>query len=249
MLSIVLSLAFVLSLSANHRSGSSKLELRLWDNSFFSVEIDYKKYPSLVSKFTISNLAPGKHFIKVIRKIQRPNGYHASVVFQGYVDIPARSRITAKITHKRRFEIIKIRPLKPTHPTRRGHNSHHGSHTHGYNAHSSVGVNTHHSTAACQAIPVMTESTFYQLKASMDFVSFDSKRLEIAKQALAFSMVSSEQVLELLNLLTFDCNRLELAKFAFERTYDKQNYFIVNNAFTFSSNISALNQYINTYSM
>ena len=62
------------------------------------------------------------------------------------------------------------------------------------------------------------------------------------------SHVSSEQVFELMELLTFDSYRLELAKFAYRFTVDKGAYFIVNNAFTFSSNISALNRYILSYS-
>ncbi|MCF8372573.1 MAG: DUF4476 domain-containing protein [Bacteroidales bacterium] len=56
--------------------------------------------------------------------------------------------------------------------------------------------------------------------------------------------MSSEQVLELLQMLSFDSYRLDLAKYAYIYTVDKHNYYIVNNAFTFSSNITALNQYI-----
>ena len=76
--------------------------------------------------------------------------------------------------------------------------------------------------------------------------TFESGKLKIAKQAVSMNTVSSQQVFELVQLFTFESTKLEFAKFAYSRTFDKGNYFVVNNAFTFNSSINALNDYIDS---
>jgi hypothetical protein len=82
------------------------------------------------------------------------------------------------------------------------------------------------------------------LKASVRSKSFESAKLEICKQALYSNKVTSSQVAQLLDLMTFESSKLELAKFAYGRTVDKGNYYLVNNSFTFGSSISELGDYI-----
>ena len=47
-------------------------------------------------------------------------------------------------------------------------------------------------------------------------------------------------------LFTFENNRLEIAKYAYGKTVDKGNYFVVNDVFTFNSK-EKLNEYIRQY--
>jgi hypothetical protein len=91
----------------------------------------------------------------------------------------------------------------------------------------------------------MSHAAFQQLKATMLNAPFDNTKLSIAKQAISSNGILSSQVLELMGLLTFESNKLNLAKFAYAHTADRQNYFMVNNGFTFSSSINSLNSYIN----
>jgi hypothetical protein len=90
----------------------------------------------------------------------------------------------------------------------------------------------------------MGDYEFETLKSTVKRSSFDSSKLEIAKTALMSNRVSSSQALELVKLFSFDSSKLEIAKFAYPRTIDKVNYFIVNNAFTFSSTADELNRFI-----
>jgi hypothetical protein len=48
-------------------------------------------------------------------------------------------------------------------------------------------------------------------------------------------------------LFSFEGTRLDFAKFAYGRTYDIGNYYMVNDAFTFETSIDELNDYINGY--
>jgi hypothetical protein len=99
----------------------------------------------------------------------------------------------------------------------------------------------------CAPVPLqygMNEYEFDQLKNTIDRLSFESSRMQVAKQALAANQVTSRQVADLMRMMTFESSKLELAKFAYHKTIDKQNYFILNDAFTFESSITDLNDYI-----
>ncbi|MCF8374401.1 MAG: DUF4476 domain-containing protein [Bacteroidales bacterium] len=195
MTTLVLSVLTALVLNAYTAPGNSKLELRLWDNSFFSVEIDTKSYPANVTEFSMYNLRPGQHYIKVIKRTQRPNGFIVQVMFQGYIQIPARTIVEAKITRSHQFDIIRLRPLAPNHSTQ-GHNCHgqgndeqgYNSPTQGYNSHSTSGVNGYYGQTTGYYQTIMSDASFSQLKSTIDHISFDSKKLEVAKQAIAYQL-------------------------------------------------------------
>jgi hypothetical protein len=88
---------------------------------------------------------------------------------------------------------------------------------------------------------------FAGIKASIMSKSFESTKLEIAKQVLAQRCMTSGQVTEMMNCFDFESTKLDFAKFAYGRTYDLGNYYRVNDAFTFESSINDLNNYINSF--
>ena len=45
-------------------------------------------------------------------------------------------------------------------------------------------------------------------------------------------------------MFSFEDSKLDFAKYAYERTYDIDNYYKVNDAFTFESSVDELNEYI-----
>jgi len=93
----------------------------------------------------------------------------------------------------------------------------------------------------------MTNNDFAQAKESLRREWFENTRLETAKQIIDRSYFTSQQVKEMVLLFTFENNRLDIAKYAFGKTVDKGNYFIVNDAFTFNNNKEALKEYIRQY--
>jgi hypothetical protein len=93
----------------------------------------------------------------------------------------------------------------------------------------------------------MTPQDFAGVKASIMSKSFESTKLEIAKQVLAQRCMTSSQVTEMMNCFDFESTKLDFAKFAYGRTYDLGNYYRVNDAFTFESSINDLNNYINSF--
>lgn len=96
-------------------------------------------------------------------------------------------------------------------------------------------------TAPCS----LSDVRFAELKKSISSKNFDNSRLEIAKQAANTKCLKSSQVRDIMKLFSFENTRLEFAKFAYKKTIDKENYFLVNDAFQFETSISELNDYIN----
>ena len=90
----------------------------------------------------------------------------------------------------------------------------------------------------------MKKSNFESAKATITNESFDETRLSTAKSIIASNCLTSEQVLEICKLFSFEGSRLDFAKSAYGKTVDPNNYFKVNNAFSFSSSKDELNKYI-----
>lgn len=93
---------------------------------------------------------------------------------------------------------------------------------------------------ACGLAPVQFEN----LKRMICNQHFDDSRVSIAKQAIAGNSISSGQVKDLMFLLSFESSRLELAKFAYRFVVDPQNFYLLNDAFHFSSSIEELNDFV-----
>lgn len=90
----------------------------------------------------------------------------------------------------------------------------------------------------------MNVQDFSAAKNSISQKSFESTKLEMAKQIVASNCFIADQVKEVMQLFDFEASKLEFAKYAYSHTYDKGNYFKVNDAFEFDSSVSDLSNYI-----
>lgn len=76
--------------------------------------------------------------------------------------------------------------------------------------------------------------------------SFDDTKLSTAKTIVsANNCVSTDQVIAICKLFSFEDNKVEFAKYAYNFTTDRKNYFKVANIFSFDSNKTELNDFIN----
>jgi hypothetical protein len=90
----------------------------------------------------------------------------------------------------------------------------------------------------------MAPNTFASLMNTVAAQGFDSNRLASAMQGIRMNGATSVQVADLMGLLSFESRRLELAKFAYAYVADPQNYFVVNDRFSFSSSVRELNRHM-----
>ena len=87
-------------------------------------------------------------------------------------------------------------------------------------------------------------SEFQSVKGSISSKPFEDNKVQIAKQFLGANCVSAAQVRELMGMFTYEESKLDIAKFAYGRCVDPNNYYKVNDGFTFSSSIDDLNEFI-----
>lgn len=235
----------VLGAKANHFSA---FNLKMFDNGMFSVVIDNNAACAQSNVFSIAGIQPGNHKLKVIRYFKNPyNNYPMQkVVYKGWITIPPKSVVYAQINCHNQFDIVKVQPyfLPPVGGGYdNGWNDNDCEDDYGYGTYCGYEGNGWGNPAPPMPI-CMSQMEFMQLKSNIAGKSFDSSRLQIAKQALSYNYFSSAQAADLMSVFSFESTRLDFAKNAYAKVTDKQNYYLVNDAFSFSSSIQDLNQYI-----
>lgn len=105
-----------------------------------------------------------------------------------------------------------------------------------------------------QPVPVQPVGCFNRMPmAAGDFNSavatirnqgFDETRLNTARQIASSNCLSTNQITQICQIFGFEQTKLDFAKFAYDYCTDRNNYFKVNNIFSFSSSSDELNSYI-----
>ncbi|MEN3040292.1 MAG: DUF4476 domain-containing protein [Bacteroidia bacterium] len=96
----------------------------------------------------------------------------------------------------------------------------------------------------CNCPMPMSRESFIQALRTLRQEPFEQTRLELAKSIVQRNCLLAQDVRDLVMTLNFENSRLELAEYAYDYTHDLSNYFVVNEAFQFSSSREALAQYI-----
>ena len=96
----------------------------------------------------------------------------------------------------------------------------------------------------CGGSMAMSATSFNVAKQTINKQSFDDTKLTTAKQILKTNCLSAAQIKEMMLLFSFEANRLELAKLGYNRCVDVNNYFLLNDAFSFDSSVEELNNSI-----
>ncbi len=90
----------------------------------------------------------------------------------------------------------------------------------------------------------MAGGDFADAKRTITSKSFEDSKMTTAKQVLKSSCMSTDQIKDVMGLFSFEESKLTFAKEAYDRCSDKQNFWKLNDAFTFESSIDDLNNYI-----
>ncbi len=101
-------------------------------------------------------------------------------------------------------------------------------------------------TVASGCSTPMSDADFDNAKESVNTGGIDDTKLKIAKQVVDANCMSTEQVKEMMELLSFEKAKLDLAKYGYTRVTDKRNYYKINEALTFESSKTELDTYINS---
>lgn len=92
----------------------------------------------------------------------------------------------------------------------------------------------------------MSASDFSNAQRVVNGKTFEDDKIQIIKQIADENCFSAAQVKALLGLLTYEESKLAIAKHCYLRTTDRKNYYIVNDAFTYSSSVEDLHTYMSS---
>lgn len=228
MKNVILTFIVSLTLTSLQANYFSQLNLTMVDQANFEVKFNNRFFGTTGNSFTIDNLAPGRYPLMVSKLLPTHRGYQKKVIYCGTIDIPAGSNVNAKVDRFNRLQLSYV-PIACE-----------NTYNHGQCGPAATGY--------YEPMPMgMNPNTFGQLKNAFSNRWFDNDKLQLARQAVRSNNVTAIQVADIMSLFSFDNSKLEVAKVAYATTIDKQNYYIVNNQFTFSSSILELEEYINHF--
>ena len=94
---------------------------------------------------------------------------------------------------------------------------------------------------SCNSI---SPNQFQNMLNAIDNETFSDDQLQLAKRMTRSNYLTAIQIKSIADVFTFENTRLKYLKFAYQFCRDKNNYWVVNDALTFSSSKRELNQFI-----
>ncbi len=109
-----------------------------------------------------------------------------------------------------------------------------------------TGVWVDEEEAAVEEVPncSVSSSDFSKMKAAVSAKTFADSKMTTAKQATKNKCLTCDQIKALMLLFTFEDDKLEFAQYAYDNCADRDNYYLLYDAFEFESSIDELNEYI-----
>jgi hypothetical protein len=93
----------------------------------------------------------------------------------------------------------------------------------------------------------MSDYDFSRAVNSISMQRGDFQKMESAKQLISTGFFSSAQVKQMLQVFSFENDKLDLAKLAYDKTVDKQNFYVVNDVFNSYSSRDELARYTRSH--
>ncbi|MBW7913590.1 MAG: DUF4476 domain-containing protein [Taibaiella sp.] len=214
-------------------SQRSVLEIRMNDHEPIVVSVDGRYYNKHGRTITIGNLPKGWHDLRVYEYLEyRKGGGRAKLLYTGRIRIEPGT-VTACVvdrqTGRMRTRTMDIEDAyldydQPDNDdrykddnNRRDRNSN-----------------------------ILNNTDLNELKARVEDRITDTEKLELMKSVLEKRRYYSVQVRTMMEWLAFESSKLDFAKWSYDRALDKQDYWKLEDVFTFSSSKDEFNQYISS---
>ncbi len=235
--SLAISTLFLTTLNASPLDAD--LNLHLYNYEPIIVQFDQTSYSNPSETFSINCVAPGRHRLAVWSTPTRFNyGYNSApvLVYNGFIDLYSASITSSIITHNNSLRIENIQAKFVQQITSNSYDTHYWNQNNFCHDHQNF-------------IPrAISNAQFNQIKYSIGNKNFDSTQLLLARQAVRTNPMNSQQIAELMNVLSFESSRMELAKFAYRYSVDPQNYYLLYDSFSFESSVTELSSFIDHHS-
>lgn len=220
-------ISIVLLVVVQLTSFASEFNLRVLRNGQHTVAISSQSQTNNTNFFQFYQLQ-GTSFLLTVK-----DRWTNAILFNNYVTIPENQRVQAELDLNGTLRILESATIYNSGEFV-GNVAYENNF--GYPVPNN-GNNPYHNHCGT---PSNNSPYFNQFLNQLSNESFDSKRLEKAKNYAKQTYLSTHQIKQIAMLFSFDSSRLSWTKFAYNRCADKMNYFILEDAFTFSSNYNEL---------
>ena len=228
----VLSLIPVLCLFVTVLHAQTKLSITMAGNTAIRIVIDDRNYICQDNSLTIDDLTPGYHSIKLflVKKERWNNPSYGQMVYNANIMLKSQAYTDIMVN---RFG----KALLDEQPLSRGD---YYDNDRGWNNNNPVN-NTPRSPQQMQ------DNAFAAAREAIRKENFDNSRMTVAQQIADNNYFTAAQVKELIKLFSFEERRVDFAKYAYGKTIDRNNYFILNEVFNFTKSKEDLADYIKNF--
>lgn len=209
----------------------SVLQIRLSDHSPLVVSIDSRYYDKYGRTITIGNLPKGWHELRVYEYLEyKKGGARAKLLYTGRIRIAAGTVTKCIVDVETNRMRINTMDMEDAYLD--------------YDQPQTTDNNEPHTDRPYANSNVLNNEDLKELEARVEERITDTDKLKLMKSVLEQRTYYSVQVRTMLNWLAFESSRVDFAKWSYERVLDKQDYWKLEDAFTFSSSKDEFNEHI-----
>ena len=254
---LLVAVSLILTQKVQAGFGNASLSIRTEKEDWITVTIDGTSYPTKTRVFKLNSLIAGNHYVEVVRTDFEPN-YHGPatyLVYSGWITLKAAVETRGIITKNNTLKLEEVSSYNPY--SNYGNNTTCGTTYNTYGNNYNNGFNNGYSNGYYNgtysngySYPQynncygMNALDFSALKQTIAAQWFESTKITTAKMGLSANYFTADQIRDLLMLFSFESSKVEIAKLAYDRCIDKQNYFKVYDAFSFSSSVDEVSDYV-----
>jgi hypothetical protein len=220
-----ITLTSLISRAADNESNVTITNLALYD---VQIQIDGRHYDDGNRSITLRHFPAGTHYLKIFR-----TDGGEKVLYKDSITIKPKYDVDIVIN---RFEKVSIDELYMN-------DTGYASESNDYYDRWLYRDNNYGDAAG----HAMSRGAFYTLQDIMQQELSGTERLKLAKHVIDRNYLTAMQVKELVNLFSSTDRALELAQYAYPKTINKNEFFVVYAAFTRKSSRDKLMEFVTNY--
>ena len=214
------------------RVAIATMKIKLSTNQMLAVSIDDRYYEKRTTSLTIGEVPAGRHYIKVYNyRVGRSGNGRANLVYSGYIDLkhatfntavvdPFQKKMTMRTTQT--FDRVDVDDS--------------------YNNYIEPEWRDDKSPEFNSSALLNQDVT--ELGGRVNDRMTDGDKLKLMQSVLSNRVYYTDQLRTMFGWLSFESTKLDFAKWAYDNAIDKENYWKLEDVFSFSSSKDELNDYI-----
>lgn len=215
----------------------ASLRIKLSTNQLLAVSVDDRYYDRRGTSITIGDLPAGRHYLKVYsNRIGRNGNSRPNMVYSGYVDLKPNSRNMAVVDPFQRKMT-----MRTTQTFDRNDNDVYENWNDRRDNRRNDRDDRYDDRYNDNAL---LNSEVSDLNGRVQDRSMDGDKLKLVQSVLTNRTYYTEQLRTMLGWFSFESTKLEFAKWAYDNAIDKENYWKLEDVFSFSSSKNELTEYV-----